>query len=165
MLFVLGFLSFFSTPTLLTWLLFSWLIPLLFLSYSSCVARRPHSIHSFSSVLPLPCPTFFSLRTFTILPPHRPQRHNVLGACGASGFQAHTSSRPICLLRQCLYTKYTCDCLLELSNTKLLASGSLSCTAVLKNLISEALFCLEGEEKNLTSSIVWADNTESCGDF
>lgn len=100
------------------------------------------------------CPLFFFLRTFTILPPHRPQRHNVLGACGASGFQTHTSSRPICLLRQCLYTKYTCDCLLELSNTKLLASGSLSCTAVLKNLISEALFCLEGEEKNLTSSIV-----------
>lgn len=53
------FLSFFSTPTLLTWLLFSWLIPLLFLSYSSCVARRPHSIHSFSSVLPFPPVPFF----------------------------------------------------------------------------------------------------------
>lgn len=54
------FLSFFSTPTLLTWLLFSWLIPLLFLSYSSCVARRPHSIQSFSSVLPFPpVPLFF----------------------------------------------------------------------------------------------------------
>lgn len=39
----------------------------------------------------------------------------------------------------------------------------LHCSSI--NLISEALFCLEGEEKNLTSSLVWADNTESCEDF
>lgn len=53
------FLSFFSTPTLLIWLLFSRLIPLLFLGRSSCVTPRPHLIHPFSSVLPFSLYPFF----------------------------------------------------------------------------------------------------------
>lgn len=154
----IGFLSFFSTPTLLTWLLFSWLIPLLFLSYSSYVAPRPHLIRSFSPVLPFPLVPFF-LCTFTILPPQREHKHNVLGACKASGSQAHTSRRPICLLRQSLYTQCTCDCLLELLY-KLLANGESELCCTSKNLISVGLFCLQdrvGEERNITSSTVWAD--------
>lgn len=79
-------------------------------------APRPHLIHTFFSVSTFP-PVLFSLYTFTILLSQRAQQHNVLGACKASGFQAHASSRPIHSLLQCQYTKSTRDCLLDLSNT------------------------------------------------
>lgn len=114
---------------------------------------------SFNSLSSL-CLTLFLCSFFPILPLQREHKHNVLGACKASGFQAHTSRRPICLFRQSLYTLYTCDCLLELLY-KLLASGCLSFAAVLKTSFLQLYFVYktEEEERGILGVGVGADNT------
>lgn len=160
------FLSFFSTPTLLTWLLFSWLIPLLFLSYSSYVAPRPHLIHSFSSVLPFPpVPFFFALPLSCLHRGHISTMFRVLAKHLASK-PIHPAGQYVCSYNVCTQSTLATAC----SSCQIQITGQreseLHCGS--RNLISVALFCLQdivGEEKNITCSIVWADNIESGEDF
>lgn len=95
--------SFFCTPTLLTWLLFPWLIPLLFPSCSSYVAPRPHLIHSFFCLTLFSCPFFFFVLSLSRFHRGHAHTHNILCACKAF----YTSNWPMCLLLQSLCTKYT----------------------------------------------------------
>ena len=160
------FLSFFSTPTLLTWLLFSWLILLLSLSCSSYVAPRPHLIHSFRSVLPFPpVPFLFALSLSCLRRGHRSTMFWVLAK--------HLASKPIHPVDQYVFSYNVCtqrtlvtaclSCQIQITGQR---EAELLCSS--KNLISSALFCLQdkvGEGKNTTCSTVCSDNIESGEEF
>lgn len=160
------FLSFSSTPTLLTWVLFSWLIPLLSLGYSSYVAPRPHLIPSFSSVLPFPpVPFFFALALSCLRRGHISTMFWVLAEHLASE-PIHPAGQYVCSYNVCTQSTLVTACLscqIQITGQR---ESELLCAS--KNLISVALFCLQdivGEENNATCSTVWADNIESGDEF
>lgn len=142
--------------------LFSRLIPLLFLSCSSYVAPRPHLIPSFSSVLRFPpVPFFFALSLSCFHRGHISTMFWVLAKHLASK-PIHPTGQYVCSYNVCTQSTLVTACLscwIQITGQRV---SELHCSS--KNLISLALFCWQDivvEEKNITCSIVWADNIES----
>ncbi len=152
------FLSFFSTPTLLTWLLFSWLIPLLFLSCSSYVAPRPHLIHSFSSVLPFPpVPFFFALPLSCLHRGHISTMFWVLAKHLASK-PIHPAGQYVCSYNVCTQSTLATAC----SSCQIQITGQreseLHCSSKKPHFRGFILFTRHSrrrEEHNLFNSLSW----------
>lgn len=150
------FLSLFFIPTLLSWLLFSWLIRLLFLCRSSYVPPRPHLIRFF----PL-CLTLF-LWSFFFFPP---SHFHYLAPTESTKAQCSRCLQSIWLLyiqpaNMFARTKsvHKVHCLLELSNTNYWPAGVWALLQLCKPCIwGVALFARNKrkQEFNLFSSLSW----------
>lgn len=148
----LGFIIFLDS-TLLTWLLFSWLIPLLFLSYSSYVAPRPHLIRSLLSVLPFPLVLFPPLHYLA-------STEGTQAQCGFWLPSPYIQTANMFALTKSVHTVnlwLPAWVVIQITGQRV---SELCCSS--KNPISAALFCLQDRrrgERNITSSTVGADNT------